>query len=74
MKAQKKDNIIDWTDRKEAMDTYREYEKYSMTGPNYRYYNGKLQPVAPPLLLTPEPVAYKAEPNEKGKQAPNNLK
>ncbi len=58
--------IIDWTDRKDAMDTYRKYEELNMTGPNYLYYNGKLQPAPEPMILRPENVSYKVEHEKEG--------
>jgi hypothetical protein len=50
--------IIDWTDRKEAMATYRKYEELGMLGPNYMYYNGKLLPAPPVSATGPETVEY----------------
>jgi hypothetical protein len=64
---------IDWTDREEAMATYREYEKYSMTGPNFTYYNGRLLPVRPPSILDGSLICeYKV--GRKPKNSPKNLK
>lgn len=50
--------IIDWTDRKDAMATYRKFEELGMTGPTYQYYNGKLLPADEPMMLRPDPVPY----------------
>lgn len=53
--------IVDWTNRKAAMDTYRKYEQLNMTGPCYRYYNGKLQAAPVTTIIKPKEVAYKTK-------------
>jgi|GEM_PF-2280947 hypothetical protein len=53
--------IIDWTDRKEAMDSYRQFADPDIMGPDLRYYGGKLCPVPLHQVLRPPSVRYTVE-------------